>query len=172
MTTMTKFRWFWAWNDDKEEAWLRQMAQSGWHLTQLGFPGFYTFEQGAPRDVAYRMDFFSGTKDKSDYLQLFRDAGWEHVGEYGSWQYFRKPVVAGEADEIFPANESKIQKYQRVIAVLVIATSMMVVVISNNLSRAEGLIFDIARIFFFLIMLLLSYGILMLLRRIRQLKRQ
>ena len=72
MTTITKYHWFWAWNDDKEEAWLRQMAQQGWHLSQVGFPSFYTFEQGAPRDVAYRLDFFTGGKDKADYLQILQ----------------------------------------------------------------------------------------------------
>ena len=29
-TTITRqFRWFWAWDDDKEEAWLRDMSNQG-----------------------------------------------------------------------------------------------------------------------------------------------
>lgn len=171
MTIMTKYRWFWAWNDDKEEAWLREMAQNGWHLQQLGFPGFYTFVQGAPRDVAYRLDFFTGMKDKSNYLQLFSDAGWEHVGEYGSWQYFRKAVVDGEAPEIFTDNDSKIKKYQRVTAVLALVLCLLVVVTSNNLNKMEGLFFEILTFIWFVLILVLGYGIVMLLRRIRQLKR-
>jgi hypothetical protein len=171
MTSMTKFRWFWAWNDDKEEAWLREMAQNGWHLTQVGFPNMYSFEQRAPRDVAYRLDFFTGTKDKSGYLTLFSDAGWEHVGEYGSWQYFRKEVVNGEAPEIFSDNESKIRKYQRVILVLAFVMCILAAITSNSLNNMEGLFFEIVTFIWFLIILLLGYGIVMLLRRIRQLKR-
>ena len=28
--TKTVFRWWWAWDFDKEEQWLNQMAQFGW----------------------------------------------------------------------------------------------------------------------------------------------
>jgi hypothetical protein len=41
--TMRKNKWFWAWNDDKEKAWLGQMASEGWHLVSLGLPGTYIF---------------------------------------------------------------------------------------------------------------------------------
>jgi len=29
MTTMKQFHWFWGWDDEKEENWLREMAQKG-----------------------------------------------------------------------------------------------------------------------------------------------
>ena len=56
MTTLKKFRWFWAWDDEKEEQWLREMAQKGWHLLSVSIPGNYTFEQGAPKGYVYRLD--------------------------------------------------------------------------------------------------------------------
>jgi hypothetical protein len=171
MTTTTKFHWFWAWDDEKEEAWLRQMALDGWHLQRMGFPSFYTFEQGGPRDVAYRLDFFTGGKDKANYLQLFSDAGWEHVGEYGSWQYFRKEATGGEAPEIFTDNESKVKKYQRVLAVLAFSCCMLAVVMSNPATNPEGPFFDVLTIVLFLFIVLMFYGIAMLLRRIKQLRR-
>ncbi len=34
-----EFKWFWAWNDEKEEQWLTAMAQQGWHLQSPGFLG-------------------------------------------------------------------------------------------------------------------------------------
>ncbi len=37
--TRCKFRWFWAWNDDREEEWLGSMSREGWHLSDFGFPG-------------------------------------------------------------------------------------------------------------------------------------
>jgi hypothetical protein len=73
MTTLKQFHWFWAWDDDKEEAWLREMAQKGWHFKSVTMPGYYQFEQGEPRNDFYRLDFFINAKAKSDYVQLFSD---------------------------------------------------------------------------------------------------
>ena len=88
--TIVKHKWFWAWQDDKEEEWLSDMSKQGLHLSKPGFFGRYEFEQGEPRNYVYRMDFMTGKKDQKDtYLQMFTDAGWEHLGEFGSWQYFR-----------------------------------------------------------------------------------
>ena len=86
--TTTKFKWFWTWQDDREEAWLGEMARADWHLKSLGLPGFYTFIAGEPRNDVYRLDFVMDRKDYQAYLRQFRDAGWEHVGEMGGWQYF------------------------------------------------------------------------------------
>lgn len=36
--TIRKVKWFWGWADEKEEAWLGEMAQQGWHLRRLVFP--------------------------------------------------------------------------------------------------------------------------------------
>ena len=63
------------------------------------------------------MDYMLMKKDKMDeYLQIFRDAGWEYVGEMSNWRYWRKQVVTDETPEIFTDNESKIRKYQRLLA--------------------------------------------------------
>ena len=113
-STARKFKWFWPWQDEQEEEWLRALALKGLHLRSSDGAGFYTFEQGQPAEIAYRLDYNTlEKKDKEQYLQLFRDAGWEHVGEMNGWQYFRKPVADGESEEIFTDNESKIQKYKR-----------------------------------------------------------
>ena len=82
MTTISKFKWFWAWQDEKEEAWLHEMAKEGLHLQRMGLPGSYIFEVGEPRDDYYRMDFITDRKDYQNYLQLFKDAGWEHIEKW------------------------------------------------------------------------------------------
>ncbi len=169
MTTQKVFRWFWAWDDEKEEAWLRGMAQQGWHLQAVTFPGRYHFEQGTPRDDVYRLDFFTEHRDKAAYLQLFHDAGWEHVEEYGSWEYFRKEAVNGEAPEIFTDPESKIKKYQRLLLVLA-ATFPIWSITINRLNEREGLFFQAIAFMGFLLILFYIYAIMMLLRRINQLR--
>ena len=47
MTTMKQFHWFWGWDDEKEENWLREMAQKGWHFKSVGMPGTADFPDRA-----------------------------------------------------------------------------------------------------------------------------
>jgi hypothetical protein len=117
--TIRKFKWFWAWQDEAEEAWLGEMSKKGFHLSSAGLPGIYTFNVGEPRDYVYRLDFQTvPKKDKQEYVQLFRDADWEYIGEMSSWQYFRKEARPGEVNEIFTDVESKTAKYKRVLTFL------------------------------------------------------
>jgi len=170
---VTKLKWFWAWQDEKEEAWLAEMARQGLHLNTVPFPGSYQFKSGEPADYVYRLDYQSlKTKDKESYLQLFEDAGWEQVGEMGGWMYFRYQAAKGEAPEIYSDRESKIGKYQRVLTYLAIFLPFMIVMMPN-ITGAEryGPFVVILEALSFLIMVLLAFGIIQLIRRINQLKR-
>jgi hypothetical protein len=131
--TYWKFRWFWAWQDEREEAWLGAMSREGWHLSEFGFPGVYLFQKGEPKNYIYRLDFQTARmKDRASYLQLFRDAGWEHLGSMSAWEYFRKEAVPGEEPEIFTDPESKIQKYRRVLGVLIIFFPTLFILTSTS----------------------------------------
>jgi len=171
MSITKQFRWFWAWEDEKEEIYLREMALGGWHFQSVIPPGFYTFEKGIPRNDYYRLDFLSNYKDKDNYLQLFEDAGWSHVGEFGRWQYFCKTATEDETLEIFTDNDSKIKKYSRVMAFLVIFSPIYLIMLTN-LSKAEGLFYKIVAFVFLLFVLLHAYAIVKLIRRIEQLKKR
>jgi hypothetical protein len=119
--SITKFKWFWAWQDEKEEEWLAEMAAEGLHLQGFAFPTLYRFQKEQPAKIVYRLDYPGGKKKERDsYLQLFADAGWEHVGDMGGWVYFRRPIQPGAPTEIFSDVESKVQKYARVMLFLVI----------------------------------------------------
>ncbi|MFC2062367.1 DUF2812 domain-containing protein [Chloroflexota bacterium] len=134
--TIRKIKWFWAWQDEQEETWLRSMSQKGWHLFSVGLPCIYRFRVGESRDYVYRLDYQTfPKKDKQEYQQLFRDAGWEYIGEVSAWHYFRKEVIEGEAPEIFTDVESKVAKYKRVLAFLaffVVIDAILVAVYANN----------------------------------------
>lgn len=129
-TMVRKRKWFWSWQDERQEAWLSEMSQQGLHLKELGYFGAYRFEPGPPRHYAYRMDFIN-QKRSDDYFQFIEDAGWEHLGTLAGWQYWRKESAEGESTELFTDSESKIQKYQRLMVGLVSSTpalmAMMVV---------------------------------------------
>ena len=168
--TLRKYRWYWAWEDEKEEIWLREMSNQGWHLNRVDFPGWYNFIKGEPKDYAYRLDWAADGKKSADYFQLFKDAGWDYLGEMNSWQYFRKEAVNGLAPEIFTDYDSKVYKYRRIIGILVIFVPIILISFINlsdmNHAWAQGL-----QIFFGLMLVFYAYLITMLLLRINALKK-
>lgn len=167
MTTMTQFRWFWAWEDEKEENWLREMSNKGWHFQRVDFPGNYRFEQGEPKDIVYRLDYMVNTKDKADYLQLFLDAGWDYRGEMNGWQYFGKEAVDGQAPEIFSDPESKVKKYTRLMMRLGIFLPLYVIFVGN---RGEG--YEFVSLIWIILLLFFIYAELRLLLRIKEIRRR
>lgn len=110
-----KFKWFFPWQDQEEERWLEGQSKAGLHLVKPGLFGRYTFIVGQPKDYIYRLDFHADIKDKETYIQIFEDAGWEHL-DGSSWQYFRKAADEDGMTEIFTDNQSKIKKYERILA--------------------------------------------------------
>lgn len=171
MTTLKQFHWFWAWDDEKEEVWLRDMAKKGWHFTSVAFPGYYYFEQGEPKDFVFRLDYLTQRKDIHTYLQIFQDAGWDYMGEMNSWQYFRKEAVNGEAPEIFTDNESKSKKYQRILLILVVFMPIFVINL-KTLNTVSGTFFEAVTFIAFCIYLLFTYAIIRLGARIIKLNKK
>lgn len=168
----TRFRWFWAWQDEKEEAWLGKMSKQGYHLSSISFPGFYSFSRGEPKEYVYRLDYQTfRKKDRDEYLQLFSDAGWEYMGEMGAWQYFRKEIRQGETNEIFTDKESKIGKYKRVIYFSVFFYLIFLVLFTG---RITGDIpyrwWDAIQIIYLIIFLMLTYAIIRLALRIKKVR--
>jgi hypothetical protein len=170
-TILKKFHWYWAWEDENEEAWLRQMSQEGWHFQKVELPGFYTFQQGEPRDYAYRLDYLVNRKDLAAYLQLFQDAGWSYMGEMNNWQYFRKEAAGGVAPEIFTDNESKARKYQVIMAFLVVFMPITFITMINlNLNRhplAQALMGILFVLFLFYVYIIVRLGL-----RLQQLRKK
>jgi preprotein translocase subunit SecG len=179
-TLLTQSKWYWPWQDDKEENWLGEMSRQGSHLQHVGAFGQYTFVHGESRAYAYRLDFVTTTKKNPDYYQLFQDAGWEHVGEMGGWQYWRKEIINGNVPEIFTDNASKIQKYQRLIAFLVIYFPIFVVFLSNysrwsNMAGSRGffsVLYEILFFVFFILVMVFAFCTIKITQRISSLKKK
>jgi hypothetical protein len=164
-TTLRKYKWLWPWQDDVEEAWLRDMSQQGWHLSDVGLPCVYIFESGEPQDFVYRLDYPGSYKmDREDYLRLFMDANWEFVKERTGWYYFRQPAQPDQDLEIYTDAESKINKYQRLLAfALIIMGSLFFGVINT---RGDFWFFITLPLFLLWVYIFAQIGI-----RINQLKR-
>jgi len=174
-TTITKFKWFWAWQDEAEENWLEKMSQSGYHLSSVSIPGVYTFSVAEPRNYVYRLDYRTfRKKDKGEYLQLFQDAGWEHIGEMSAWQYFRKEAKPTERAEIFTDVESKIAKYKRVLTYLgFFYFILMMLIFTQRVLSSDSYPWwgSIPQIIIFVVLLLFTYAIIKLSIRIRHLRK-
>jgi len=129
---------FFAWNDAKEERWLEEMAQAGWHL--VSGPIVYCFELGAPAQMRYRLDYRTESSGLDEYLKLCKDSGWERVFSFAGWQYFR--TASATVPEIYTDAASRIAKYRRLLntSVLLAVTSMaanIVLVIDSFRDRSD-----------------------------------
>jgi hypothetical protein len=168
--TIRKFKWFWAWQDEQEEAWLNSMSEEGLHLVNPGFAGIYEFKPGSPVNYIYRLDYVYPKKDEGHYYQIFSDAGWEHIGAMGGWQYFRKEAQPGEAAEIYTDPQSKIEKYRRLMLFLIILNPVYWFVLAISRGNSTNWFFDFIVIFYLGLMLLFVIAIVKLAKRIKELK--
>ncbi|MEI6614256.1 MAG: DUF2812 domain-containing protein [Chrysiogenales bacterium] len=169
---MTKFKWFWAWDDEKEEKWLEALSQNGWHLENPGLPCVYHFVKGEPREYSYRLDFRTGSfKSLHEYLQICRDAGWEMVGRMSTWYYFRKECRGNEKPEFFSDKDSKVQKYRRLLLFLVIFLPIMINGTRIVFKNEDSWFFTGVGIFYVFMLLVWTYAIIRLLLRIKKLKK-
>jgi hypothetical protein len=108
-----------AWEDEKEEKWLEEMAAQGWKL-ETAAPYVYYFRKSEPEKVVIRLDYkMTLDKDYQEYLSLFRDAGWELVVTFANWHYFRISPQNNETPEIYNSSRAKAQKYRRLLALFV-----------------------------------------------------
>lgn len=100
----------------EEEEWLRKLHKSGLKLKKATLPCFYTFEKCEPEDVIYQLDYNEeGMKNKEEYVQMYKDCGWEHITDMNGYSYFRKPVSEMvEEEEIFSDDNSKMDMMERV----------------------------------------------------------
>lgn len=111
---LKKMRVFWLTDDQKEEAWLNQMSDSGWQLKKVWGP-FYTFDQSSQK-YTYRLDVVAlGQKQEETeaYLAFMKEMEAEQVGRYINWYYFRKKRSDGPF-ELYSNLDSRLAYLDRV----------------------------------------------------------
>ena len=163
------FKALWAWDDEKEEVWLREMAQKGWLLRSY-LPFLYTFESCEPKDYIYKLDYKATlNSDIDEYLAIFEDAGWEHVYQFGGWHYFRAQGDKNLPD-IYSDNASKIQKYKGLLRVIGIITISNLGLGLNTIFNNNSYMDIKFRIFYAGLLLFLTYGVIRIALKIKRLK--
>lgn len=109
-----KRRIFPGWADDREAAWLSAMSREGWHLVAMRYGFSYHFLKGEPKNYVYQLDYQYNLADENEYLGIFEAAGWEYLGEFINWRYFRQVALPGEHLEIYSDPHSKVERNRRI----------------------------------------------------------
>ena len=110
------FKYFTLSQYQQEEEYLSFMHERGWKLTKITFPGFYHFEKCEPGKVTYRLDYNQeGVKNKTEYVQMFSDCGWDYLFDFVGYSYFCKEGdTSHEREEIFCDDASRLDMIKRV----------------------------------------------------------
>ncbi len=110
---------FWAWEFDKEEQWLNDMAGKGKVLVSARYLT-YEFEDSAPGEYAVRLEMLENAPDSAEgqkYIAFVEETGAEYVGKVMKWVYFRKKAADGPF-ELHGDNATRIKHLGGIIRLL------------------------------------------------------
>lgn len=153
---MTQYKWFWAWDFDKEERWLNEMASNGWVLVGVGFCR-YTFERCEPGEYSIRLEM----RDYDDnYISFIEETGAEYIGRWFRWQFFRKRSECGQFD-LYSDIDSKLSHLNRIhklllaLAIINIGIGTVNLLIGGTFATRSSLV----AVFNYLVGVMLMYGV-------------
>ncbi|MBQ7612979.1 MAG: DUF2812 domain-containing protein [Spirochaetaceae bacterium] len=133
---------FLAWDFEKEEQWLNEMAQSGWTLCNVHLLK-YTFKKSDPSEYTIRLEYHIA-KDVEDYISFVEETGAEYIGNVFRWLYFRKKLKGGESFKLLTDIDSLIKRLDHICCVMALVTvaNLLIVVaqIGNGLNRPLNLV--------------------------------
>jgi hypothetical protein len=98
----------------EEEKWLEEQHKNGWRLIKAN-RNKYHFERCDADQWVYQIDFRQKGSTEEEYIQLFKDFGWEYILQYDKWCYFRRKKEEGADLSIFSDRSSKIDMYNRIL---------------------------------------------------------
>ena len=122
---------------EREALYFREMHAKGWKLRKVSysillFAVKYTFEKCQPEQVSYQLDFYPMEKsERTSYLQLFKDCGWEHITDFNSFSYFRKAHSEIESDaefEIYNDATGKLAMVNRILRLRLVPVLLLLAI--------------------------------------------
>ena len=121
-------------NYEKEEKWLNEMAQKGYHLVKYSLTK-YTFEEGEAGKYIYLIQYVGNNTDEEneEYFQIMKDSNVELITYAMNWAIFRKKTEDGPFN-IFSDYASKIQHYYSISKMLGILTLVNLFLAFLNIS--------------------------------------
>lgn len=169
--------WF-VWNYELEQQRLDRLSSGGLHLERPG-KILNRYVRDPSKRYTYRLDYrphLRSANERRDYLDLYRDAGWTHIGDCLNWNYFRREWIPGRTPEIYSDRESLQSHYKRIRRVLgavFVAELPILFINAGNLlvqpAARRALPFSAAVVALLLAAVAaLGYGFLMLTRKINK----
>lgn len=122
---------------EREALYFREMHAKGWKLKEVSysillFAVKYTFEKCHPEQVSYQLDFYPMEKsERSSYLQLFKDCGWEYITDFNSFSYFRKSHSEIESNaefEIYNDAAGKLAMVNRILRLRLVPVLLLLAI--------------------------------------------
>ena len=122
---------------EREALYFREMHVKGWKLRKVSysillFAVKYTFEKCQPEQVSYQLDFYPMEKsERSSYLQLFKDCGWEHITDFNGFSYFRKAHSEIESNvefEIYNDAAGKLAMVNRILRLRLVPVLLLLAI--------------------------------------------
>ena len=110
---------FMAWEYEKEEKWLNEMAAKGLALVDYTFCR-YSFEPCEPGEYSFKIQLLEHNPnhpESEQYIRFMEETGAEQVASYLNWVYFRKKTADGPFD-LYSDNDSRIKHLKRIIALI------------------------------------------------------
>jgi hypothetical protein len=172
----TIYKWFFAWDMDKEEKWLNEMSAIGLQLVSVGYCK-YIFEEGIPGEYCVRIELLNnlpGHPESKKYIGFIEETGAEYIGSVIRWVYFRRRSADGIFD-LFSDIDSRIKHFNRLLTMLGI---IGVLNLCNGLHtliyylESRLMIQFILGALCFLLGLLLTYGFIRIYLKNRKLKKE
>ena len=129
---------------EREALYFREMHAKGWKLRKVSysillFAVKYTFEKCHPEQVSYQLDFYPmENSERTSYLQLFKDCGWEHITDFNSFSYFRKAYSEIESNaefEIYNDAAGKLAMVNRILTMRILPILLLFVALLPIFSK-------------------------------------
>lgn len=114
MDSKTEKKYFGIAEFEKEEKWLESQHKNGWLLVKTN-RNKYQFEKCNADDWIYQIDFKENGSYDEEYIQMFKDCGWEYILQCGRWCYFRRKKEDNIDLSIFSDRFSRIDMYTRML---------------------------------------------------------
>lgn len=131
----TVHKWFWAWDFEKEEAWLNDMAAKGKALVSARYIT-YEFEDSQPGEYTIRLEMLDNlpsSPESQQYISFVESTGAEMVGKVLRWVYFRKKTAEG-GFELHSDYAGRIKHLKGIITLLAVLVFVNLGNALNNIS--------------------------------------
>ena len=144
---------------------LQKRHSEGWKFVKVTGLGMYHFIKCKPENVVYQLDYNQERLNNMyEYINMFKDCGWEYMQDFFGYSYFRKPVdkmTNGKDEEIFCDDESRLLMMQRVfkgrmIPLLIIFFLIIIPQIIMQISLGEVAGYFVASVYIAMFVLYMS----------------